>query len=178
MTLNASRNAKKRVLVVNGYMPESREPVRLTREIPNTLAPILLAGAFAPDRCDVRIYNEVSSGFLELFEPDLIQWPDMVVMTGLIASFDRLKHLAAYLRTANPRVVLVAGGQAIRAFPRYARQFFDYVCVGDVEQLRDVVRDVLGTGVRRRRHASAVRPRRLDRIDWLRRVEPELQLPL
>ena len=99
---------------------------------------------FAPAACDVRIYNEVSSGFLELFEPGLIGWPDMVVMTGLIASFDRLKHLAAYFRTANPRVVLVAGGQAIRAFPRYARQFFDYVCVGDVEQLRDVVRDVWG----------------------------------
>jgi hypothetical protein len=79
----ASRGSKKRVLVVNGYFPETREPVRLTHEVPNTLAPVLLAGAFAPDRCEIRLYNEVSSGFLEIFEP------------GLIASFDRLKHLAA-----------------------------------------------------------------------------------
>jgi radical SAM superfamily enzyme YgiQ (UPF0313 family) len=162
MTLNASNKMKKRVLVVNGYMPESREPVRLTREIPNTLAPILLAGAFAPAACDVRIYNEVSSGFLELFEPELIGWPDMVVMTGLIASFDRLKHLAAYFRTANPRVVLVVGGQAIRAFPRYARQFFDYVCVGDVEQLRDVVREAWGPAC----VAEEMLPR-YDLADWI-----------
>jgi hopanoid C-2 methylase len=162
MVMNASGNAKKRVLVVNGYLPESREPLRLTREVPNTLAPILLAGAFAPDTCDVRIYNEVSSGFLELFKPELIQWPDMVVMTGLIASFDRLKHLAAYFRTANPGVVLVAGGQAIRAFPRYARQFFDYVCVGDVEQLRDVVQDVWGQAC----VAEDMLPR-YDLADWI-----------
>jgi hopanoid C-2 methylase len=162
MAAASSRSAKKRVLVVNGYMPETREPVRLTREVPNTLAPILLAGAFAPDTCDVRIYNEVSSGFLELFEPDLIQWPDLVVMTGLVASFDRLKHLAAYLRTANPRVVLIAGGQAIRAFPRYARRFFDHVCVGDVEELCDVVRDVWGPAY----VADEMRPR-YDLADWI-----------
>src|ERR1051326_192883 len=131
MAAYASKSAKKRVLVVNVYLPETREPVRLTREVPNTLAPVFLAGAFAPDTCDIRIWNEVSSGFLELFEPSLIQWPDMVVFTGLVASFDRMKHLAAYLRTANPNVVLVAGGQGIRAFRRYARPFFDYVCVGD-----------------------------------------------
>src|SRR5262245_34169029 len=144
MAENLFKNAKRRVLIVNGYLPESREPVRLTREVPNTLAPILLAGAFSPDTCDIRIYNEVSSGFLELFKPELIHWPDMVIMTGLIASFDRLKQLAAYFRTANPHIVLVAGGQAIRAFPRYARQFFDYVCIGDVEQVCDVVREVWG----------------------------------
>jgi radical SAM superfamily enzyme YgiQ (UPF0313 family) len=162
MAVKAFRNVKKRVLVVNGYMPESREPIRLTREVPNTLAPILLAGAFAPNTCDVRIYNEVSSGFLELFKPELIQWPDLVVMTGLVASFDRLKHLAAYFRTANPRVVLIAGGQAIRAFPRYARQFFDYVCIGDVEQLRDVVRDVWGPAC----VAEDMHPR-YDLADWI-----------
>ncbi|HXT69921.1 MAG TPA: radical SAM protein [Vicinamibacterales bacterium] len=158
----AASALKKRVLIVNGYLPETREPVRLTREIPNTLAPILLAGAFAPGTCEVRIYNEVSSGFLEVFEPGLVQWPDMVVLTGLIASFDRLKQLAAYFRTANPRVVLVAGGQAIRAFRRYSRQFFDYVCVGDVEELCGVVRDVWG--------AAAVADRmtpRYDLADWI-----------
>jgi radical SAM superfamily enzyme YgiQ (UPF0313 family) len=156
---------KKRVLVVNGYFPETREPVRLTHEVPNTLAPVLLAGAFAPEHCEIRLYNEVSSGHLEIFEPDLIQWPDMVVMTGLIASFDRLKHLAAYFRTANPRVILVAGGQAIRAFPRYSKPFFDYVCLGDVEQLRDVVREAWGAAY----VADEMLPR-YDLADWMRGI--------
>ncbi|HEV7783712.1 MAG TPA: hypothetical protein VGQ28_00160, partial [Thermoanaerobaculia bacterium] len=87
---------RKRVLVINCYLPEVREPVRLKNEVPNTLAPILLGGAFSPTNCEIRLYNEVSSGFLELFEPDLIGWPDLVVLTGLIASFDRMKHLTAY----------------------------------------------------------------------------------
>jgi radical SAM superfamily enzyme YgiQ (UPF0313 family) len=157
--------ARKRVLVVNGYFPETREPVRLTHEVPNTLAPVLLAGAFAPERCEIRLYNEVSSGFLEVFEPGLIQWPEMVVLTGLIASFDRLKHLAAYFRTANPRVILVAGGQAIRAFPRYSKQYFDYVCLGDAEQLRDVVREALGA-----EYVAAEMLPRYDLADWIRGI--------
>lgn len=152
---------KRRVLIVNGYLPEVREPVRLTHEVPNTLAPVFLAGAFSRERCEIRLYNEVSSGFLERFAPELLAWPEMVVMTGLVASFDRLKHLAAYLRTANPRVVLVAGGQGVRAFPRYSRSFFDYVCLGDVEQMAEVVRDVWGEA-----YVGAMEPR-YDLADWI-----------
>ena len=153
---------KKRILVVNCYLPEVREPVRLKHEVPNTLAPVLLGGAFSPTNCEIRLYNEVSSGFLELFAPDLVGWPDLVVLTGLIASFDRMKHLTAYLRTANPRIIIVAGGQAIRAFPRYSRRLFDYVCLGDVEQVQEVIREALGAeyGV------DEIQPR-YDLADWI-----------
>jgi hypothetical protein len=53
---------RKRILVINCYLPEVREPVRLKYEVPNTLAPILLGGAFSPTNCEIRLYNEVSSG--------------------------------------------------------------------------------------------------------------------
>jgi radical SAM superfamily enzyme YgiQ (UPF0313 family) len=153
---------RKRILVINCYLPEVREPVRLKHEVPNTLAPILLGGAFSPATCEIRLYNEVSSGFLELFEPDLVGWPDLVVLTGLIASFDRMKHLTAYLRTANPRVVIVAGGQAIRAFPRYSRRLFDYVCLGDVEEIQEVIREALGAEYA----VDEIQPR-YDLADWI-----------
>ncbi len=156
------RIPKKRVLIVNGYFPEVREPVKLTHEVPNTLAPVFLAGAFSREHCEIRLYNEVSSGFLELFAPDLLGWPDMVVMTGLIASLDRMRHLAAYLRTANPRVVLVAGGQAVRAFPRYCRKFFDYVCLGDVEQMTEVIGEAWGEA-----YAAREMLPRYDLADWI-----------
>jgi len=165
MAGNLWTTPKKKVLVVNCYFPEVREPVKLTQEVPNTLAPVFLAGAFSPQNCEIRLYNEVSSGFLEVCEPDLLDWPDMVVMTSLIASFDRMKHLAAYLRTANPRVVLVAGGQAIRAFFRYAHQFFDYVCKGDVEQMQEVVRDVWGEA-----YVGEEMIPRYDLADWMGRI--------
>jgi hypothetical protein len=135
---------RKRVLIVNCYVPGDREAVRLPYEIPNALAPVLLAGLLSPKRCAIRLHNEVSDGFLEIFAPGLLAWPDLVIFTGLTAAFDRMLQISAYVRTLNPAVVTAAGGAAIRALPRYARAFFDYVCVGDVEELRDVVTEALG----------------------------------
>lgn len=135
----------KRILIVNCYFPEIREPVRLTHEIPNALAPVFLAGVFSPQLCKIRLYNEITDGFLEIFAPRLLDWrPDMVVLTGLTLTFDRMLHLSAYLRTARRDVVVVAGGAAVRALPRYSRRFFDYACLGDVEQLREVVEEAFG----------------------------------
>jgi radical SAM superfamily enzyme YgiQ (UPF0313 family) len=101
-----------------------------------------LAGAFSPDCCDVRLYCEMYSGPLD--DPRLLAWPDMLVMTGLTTAFDRMLHLAAYARTFNDKVIVVAGGPAIRAFPRYSKLFFDYPCCGDVEELRDVTEAAFG----------------------------------
>jgi len=134
---------RRRVLIVNTYFPEVREAIRVP-QIPNALAPVLLAGMLSPSRCDIRLFNEVSDGFLEVFARDLLSWPDLVVFTGLTAAFDRMLHLSAYFRTLNPSVITVAGGVAIRALPAYARAFFDYICAGDADQLGDVVREALG----------------------------------
>ncbi len=133
-----------RVLVVNCYFPEVREPLRLTHEIPNALAPVLLAAELHPERCEIRLHNEVSDGFLELYAPDLLAWPDLVVFTGLTTTLDRMRQLTAYFRTLNPRVVIAAGGIAVRALPGWAAKFFDYACTGDVEEIRDVIAEALG----------------------------------
>jgi radical SAM superfamily enzyme YgiQ (UPF0313 family) len=68
----------------------------------------------------------------------------MLVLSGLTAAFDRLLHLTAYARTANPNVVVVAGGHAVRSLPLYSEQFFDYCCLNDVEQIAEVVTEVFG----------------------------------
>lgn len=135
---------KKRVLIINCYFPELRKPVKLSREIPNTLAPVLLAGAFEPSLCDIKLYNEVSSGFLEVYAEDLLHWPDMVVFTGLTFSLDRMRQLTAYFRYHSPHAVIIGGGQAVRAFPQFTRTFLDYALTGDVEQLVGVVKEVFG----------------------------------
>jgi len=62
----------------------------------------------------------------------------------LTAAFDRLLHVTAYVRTANPSVIVAAGGHAVRSIPRYAQKFFDYTCIGDVDEIKDVIRDALG----------------------------------
>lgn len=154
----------KRILIVNCYFPELRQPVKLTHEVPNALVPVMLAGAFSRQLCTVRIHNEVSHGFLEVFRPELLEWPDMLVLTGLTDTFDRMLHITAYARTINPRVIVVAGGYAVRSLRRYSRRFFDYVCEGDVEQIRDVVADAFSP-----EHVDADMIPRYDLADWIGR---------
>ncbi|CAM9463082.1 unnamed protein product, partial [Discosporangium mesarthrocarpum] len=156
---------RKRVLIVNCYFAEVREPVKRSNEVPNALAPVLLGGHFDPDLCEVRLYNEVNSGVIEAYAPELLSWPDMVVMTGLTAAFDRLLHVGAYVRSANPKAVVVAGGHGVRALPRYSEQFFDYACQGDVDEIREVIREAFGASyVAREFHP------RYDLAYWMKRI--------
>jgi hypothetical protein len=127
------------------------------------MAPVWLAGAFSPDRWDVRIYSELYSGPLE--NEALLGWPDMLVLTGLNTAFDRMLHVTAYARTRNPRVIVVAGGPLVRVLPVLCARFFDYCCSGDAEQLRDVVRDAFGEGFA----AAHMRPR-FDLAPWIGRI--------
>ena len=157
--------AKKKVLIVNCYFPEMREPIKRRNEVPDALAPVLLGGFFSQEHCEVKLYNEVHSGFIEVFRPELLDWPDMIVMTGLTATFDRLLHISAYAKSANPKVITVAGGHAVRCLPAYSERFFDYSCTGDVEQIRDVIREAFGAHCL----SPEFRPR-YDLAYWIKRL--------
>lgn len=132
----------KRVLIVNCYFDEFRFPIRQRMKRPQTLAPAYLAGMFSRELCEIKLHEEVFSGPLE--DETLLGWPDMLVLTGLNASFDRMLHLTAYVRTKNPDVIVTAGGPVIRMLPRLAENYFDYCCTGDIEQLQDVIEDAFG----------------------------------
>ena len=101
-----------------------------------------LAGIFSPELCDIRLYDELYSGPLE--DPKILAFPDMLVLTGLNTAFDRMLHTAAYAKTMNEKVIVVAGGPAIRAVPQYASNYFDYCCTGDIEELSQVIEDAFG----------------------------------
>ena len=45
---------RKRVLIVNCYFDDSRQPIRRTSKIPQSVGPIYLAGAFEQEFCEVR----------------------------------------------------------------------------------------------------------------------------
>ena len=107
ISVPTAHSPRKRVLIVNCYFDDSRQPIRRTTKIPQAVGPIYLAGAFARELCDVRCYTELASGPLE--DEELLSWPDVLVLTGLTNSFDRMRHLTAYARTKNPRVIVVAG---------------------------------------------------------------------
>ena len=158
---------RKRVLIVNCYFDDTRRPIRRTTKVPQAMGPVYLAGAFNPATCDVRLYSELTSGPLE--DEQLLGWPDMLVFTGLTNCFDRMLHLTAYAKTKNPRVITVAGGPPVRQLPHLAAQFFDYCCLGDVEELCDIARAALGA-----RYVAAEMTPRFDLaywITWLAHIE-------
>jgi len=133
---------KKRVLVVNVFLDEYRRTRGSPLRVPRGSGHIFLAGAFNLRLVDVRVFSEQVSGYLS--DKELLGWPDMLVLTGLTNGFDRMLHLTAYARTLNPRVVVVAGGPCVRALPKRSREFFDRVCLGDVEELKQVAEEVFG----------------------------------
>jgi hopanoid C-2 methylase len=154
---------RRRVLVVNCYLDYSREPIRRPTKFPQAVGAIFLAGAFDRELCEVRCYDELSSGPLE--DEALLGWPDMLVLTGLTHCFDRLLHLTAYARTRNPKVIVVAGGPAVRALPLLSEKFFDYSCLGDIEEVREVVTDAWGEA-----YAAAQMLPRFDLAYWIKLV--------
>ena len=124
----SKRLNKKRVLIVNCYFDELRIPIRRKTKFPQSMTPAYLAGVFSTELCDIKLYDEVYSGPLE--DESILAFPDMLVLTGLNVAFDRMLHITAYVRTKNPKAVVVAGGPAIRALPTYSKNFFDYRCTG------------------------------------------------
>lgn len=113
-------------------------------EIPNTIAPMFLGGFFSDKTCNIKLFNELSQGFVEKYMPDLLAWADMIVLTGVTNTFDRFLHITAYARSFKPNVIIVVGGHVARSFPYYSKFFFDYVCTGDVEQIVEVIEDTFG----------------------------------
>lgn len=136
------RHAKKRILIVNCWFEELRVPIRRKTKLPQSMATAFLAGVFSSQRCDIKLYDEIYSGPLE--DEHILSFPDMLVLTGLNSTFDRMLHITAYVKTKNKKAIVVAGGPAIRALTEYAKRFFDYCCIGDIEQLSEVIKDAFG----------------------------------
>ncbi|MBL8020664.1 MAG: cobalamin-dependent protein [Leptospirales bacterium] len=146
---------RKKILIVGTHFDVTRLPLRRPGKYPMAMGTVYLAGAFNENSCDVRCYNEVVSG--PLTDESLLSWPDMVVLTGLSVSFDRMLHITAHVKSRNPAAIVVAGGPAVRILKNFSRSFFDYVCTGDVEEMKDVIADSFGEGF--------VAPEMLPRMD-------------
>ena len=161
MFVSRRLNGRKRILLVNASFDSFRtyEPRQLF--LTQGTATYYLAGAFSPDLCDVRVHCEVTHGLLAR-EADFA-WPDMLVLTGTTNALDRMRQLAAYARTKNPAVIVVAGGPTVRAMPMLASRWFDYACEGDLEEIESVIADAFGP--------DCVKPGLVPRFDLFRRID-------
>jgi hopanoid C-2 methylase len=159
MTTAHRRTANPRILVVLAHFDETRNPHGRPNFVPQGVGHAFLAGAFSRTGTQVKIYSEFHSGPLQ--DEKLLSWPDMLVLTGVTSSFDRMRQITAYTRTLVPHAVVVAGGPVVRNLPTLSKSIFDYACTGDIEELRDVAGDVFGE--------EAIAPRmepRFDLLNW------------
>jgi len=153
------RERKRRVLIVNGYLDETRRIKGRPHFVPQAIGPAYLAGAFNRDLTEIKLYNELASG--PLMDEALFAWPDMLVLTSMTSTYDRMRHIAAYVRSKAPHCIIVAGGPGVRSLPTYSRKFFDYACTGDIEELQSVVRETFGPSY----VAESMVPR-FDLVNW------------
>lgn len=152
-------STRPKVLIVNAYVDPWRSATPTRLFVPRAMAPYYLAGQFCRERTEVRVHDEAYHG--ALLDPRLFEWPDLVVLSGLTAAFDRTRQLSAYFRHARPGVAIAIGGPIARALPGLCASVFDHVCQGDIESLDDLIDDVLGPGCR----ADIPEPR-FDLLGW------------
>ena len=126
---------KRRALVVCTHLRPGRVK-RRSRYVMQTIAGLHVASLIDREKFDVRLYHEDWHGPLNT---DRVEKYDLVFLTGLQPDFDRMRQLCYFFRRAGAKVV--AGGSVCTMFPEFAAQFFDAVCAGGVDSVRQVVAD-------------------------------------
>jgi hypothetical protein len=91
-----------------------------------------------PRHFDVRLHHEDWHGPLD---PARCAGYDLVFLSGLQPDFDRMRQLSYFFRRSGATVV--AGGSICTSFPEFATRFFDVVCAGGVDSVKEVVADYL-----------------------------------
>jgi len=128
---------KRRALVVCAHLRRGRDK-RRTRYFMQPISGLHVGSLIDPRAFDVRLYHEDWHG---PFDTTRCAGYDLVFLSGLQPDFDRMRQLAFYFRRSGATVV--AGGSVCTTFPEFATQFFDAVCVGGVDSVREVVADYL-----------------------------------
>jgi hypothetical protein len=123
--------------VVCAHLRPGRDK-RRTRYFMQPIAGLHVASLIDPRHFDVHLHHEDWHG---PFDPARAAGYDLVFLSGLQPDFDRMRQLSYFFRRGGATVV--AGGSICTAFPEFAIRFFDVVCAGGVDSVRDVVADYL-----------------------------------
>jgi radical SAM superfamily enzyme YgiQ (UPF0313 family) len=132
----------RRALVVCAHLRPGRDK-RRTRYFMQPIAGLHVASLIDQRHFDVRLHHEDWHGPLD---PARCSGYDLVFLSGLQPDFDRMRQLSYFFRRSGATVV--AGGSICTSFPEFATEFFDVVCAGGVDSVRDVVADYLRGSLR------------------------------
>jgi radical SAM superfamily enzyme YgiQ (UPF0313 family) len=126
---------RKKIVIVCAHLDVTRSAER-ERDFMQPSAGLQIASLFDRERYDVTLYHEMWHGpFDTARTPDA----DLVFLTGLQRDFDRQRQLAYFFKQRG--AITVAGGSVCTLFPDFATRFFDVVCAGGIDSVRDVIAD-------------------------------------
>ena len=123
------------MLVICTYLRPGRSK-RRSRHFLQPISGLHIASLIDQTQYDVRLHHEDWHGPYETNSPECF---DLVFLTGLQADFDRMRQLSYHFRRGGASVI--AGGSICSLFPEFAVRFFDAVCAGGVDSVREVVAD-------------------------------------
>jgi len=126
---------KRRALVICTHLRPGRVK-RRSKYVMQTIAGLHVASLIDRQLYDVRLYHEDWHG---PFNTSHAEKYDIVFLTGLQPDFDRMRQLAYFFRRGGAKVV--AGGSICTMFPEFAADFFDAVCAGGVDSVKQVMAD-------------------------------------
>lgn len=125
---------KRKIMVVCANLHSDRVAQR-DRHWLQPSAGLQIASQIDRNAYDVTLYHEMWHGPLGVDVPAV----DLVFLNGLQKDFDRQRQLAYLFKRKG--AVTVAGGSICTLFPSFAAEFFDVVCAGGVDSVRDVLSD-------------------------------------
>lgn len=126
---------RKRVLVVCAHLRRDRSK-RASRDFLQPIAGLHIAAHIDSRKYDVVLHHEDWHG---PYRATCSENFELAFLSGLHADFDRMRQLSYYLRRSGATVV--AGGNLCTLFPEFASQYFDVVCAGGVDNVRDFMAD-------------------------------------
>ncbi len=124
-----------KVLVVCTHLRQGRTK-RRSRNFMQPLSGLHIASIAKAAGCRVTLYHEDWHG---PYDMATIADYDLVFLTGLQADFDRMRQLSFFFRRGG--ALVIAGGSICTLFPEFAAGFFDVVCAGGVDVVRNVIAD-------------------------------------
>lgn len=130
-------STRRRALVICTHLRPSRDK-RSSSYFMQPIAGLHVGSLIDQRHFDVHLYHEDWHG---PFDPANCAGYHLVFLSGLQPDFDRMRQLAYFFRRAGATVV--AGGSMCTSFPEFCTRFFDVVCAGGVDSVRDVVADYL-----------------------------------
>ncbi len=126
-----------RILILCAHLHEDRAR-KQDRDYLQPMAGLHVASLIDRSRYAVTLYHDMWHGPYDTASVAPGEF-ELVILTGLLMDFDRMRQLAYMFRRVGAKVV--AGGSFCTLFPDFALQYFDAICTGGVEAIRQVMRD-------------------------------------